>query len=175
MARLRPGAAARLQPEAAVHHLLHRPEAAIPADLQDPQAVAVLHQGHHPAADPQGQKKIVITSILAFAALGAGAQTAYDAMTFSENNYSGTARTIAMGNAFTALGGDLGSYGINPAGSAVNRYSQISFTPNLSSLSSSSEYFANPMDNAARSAVALISISVKDTDSKASPSVLWSI
>ncbi|MBQ1858095.1 MAG: hypothetical protein II142_07895 [Bacteroidales bacterium] len=95
-------------------------------------------------------KKIVITSILAFAALGAGAQTAYDAMTFSENNYSGTARTIAMGNAFTALGGDLGSYGINPAGSAVNRYSQISFTPNLSSLSSSSEYFANPMDNAAR-------------------------
>ncbi len=59
------------------------------------------------------------------------AQTAYDALLFSENNYEGTARTIAMGNAFTALGGDLGSIGINPAGSAVASYSQVTFTPGL--------------------------------------------
>ncbi|MCR5243297.1 MAG: hypothetical protein K6C37_00975 [Bacteroidales bacterium] len=74
-------------------------------------------------------KKIILTSLLAFAALGAGAQTADDALLFSENEYSGTARTIAMGNAFSALGGDIGSITLNPAGSAVNKYSQFSLTP----------------------------------------------
>ena len=59
------------------------------------------------------------------------AQTAYDALLFSENNYEGSARTVAMGNAFTALGGDLGSIGLNPAGSAVAGYSQITLTPAL--------------------------------------------
>lgn len=61
----------------------------------------------------------------------AGAQTAYDALTFSENNYEGTARSVAMGNAFTALGGDMGAININPAGSAVSNYSQITITPGL--------------------------------------------
>ena len=50
---------------------------------------------------------------------------------FSENNYEGTARSIAMGNAFTALGGDLGGITINPAGSAVSKYSQFTITPGL--------------------------------------------
>lgn len=62
----------------------------------------------------------------------AKAQTMYDALKFSENNYGGTARTMAMGNAFTALGGDLGSININPAGSAVVNYSQLTVTPSLS-------------------------------------------
>ncbi|MBR5299482.1 MAG: hypothetical protein IKU36_04425 [Bacteroidales bacterium] len=76
-------------------------------------------------------KKTLITIILAAAALGAHAQTAYDALLFSENEYEGTARTMAMGNAFTALGGDLGAVGINPAGSAVAKYSQFILTPAL--------------------------------------------
>ena len=59
------------------------------------------------------------------------AQGGYDAWLFSENNYEGTARTLAMGNAFTALGGDLGGVTINPAGSAVAGYSQITLTPGL--------------------------------------------
>lgn len=61
----------------------------------------------------------------------ANAQTAYDAWLFSENNYEGTARSVAMGNAFTALGGDLGGISINPAGSAVAGYSQVSLTPSV--------------------------------------------
>jgi hypothetical protein len=47
----------------------------------------------------------------------------YDGLTFSQNNYYGTARSIGMGNAMTAVGGDLGSIGINPAGSAVYNFS----------------------------------------------------
>ncbi len=74
-----------------------------------------------------------------FMAVCASAQTANDALLFSENNYEGTARTVAMGNAFTALGGDLGSIGINPAGSAVAGYSQITLTPSLTFSSSTTK------------------------------------
>lgn len=71
-------------------------------------------------------RKTAITILLSLASVAAGyAQTAYDALMFSENNYEGTARSVAMGNAFTALGGDLGAVTINPAGSAVANYSQI--------------------------------------------------
>ena len=77
-------------------------------------------------------KKTALT-ILLTAAFGvcSFAQSAYDAWLFSENNYEGTARSVAMGNAFTALGGDLGAVSINPAGSAVAGYSQITLTPSL--------------------------------------------
>lgn len=76
-------------------------------------------------------RKIFISMIIGLSAVCGYAQTAYDALLFSENNYEGTARTLAMGNAFTALGGDLGSIGINPAGSAVAGYSQVTLTPSL--------------------------------------------
>lgn len=76
-------------------------------------------------------RKAVLTIAAALTAIAADAQTIYDALRISERNYEGTARTVAMGNAFTALGGDLGSIGINPAGSAVAKYSQMALTPSL--------------------------------------------
>ncbi len=77
-------------------------------------------------------KKTAITILLAAMSMAATyAQTAYDALRYSENNYEGTARSVAMGNAFTALGGDLGAVTINPAGSAVAKYSQLTLTPGL--------------------------------------------
>ncbi len=74
------------------------------------------------------------------------AQSAYDALLFSENDYEGSARTMAMGNAFTALGGDLGSIGLNPAGSAVAGYSTITFTPGLT-FSASTTQGVSPYEN----------------------------
>lgn len=71
---------------------------------------------------------ILVLAVSSFICKG---QTAYDAWNFSENNYEGTARSIAMGNAFTALGGDLGAVTINPAGSAVAGYSQLTLTPSI--------------------------------------------
>ena len=62
-------------------------------------------------------------------AFGQGWQDAY---LFSQNEYGGTARSAAMGNAVTALGGDPGTIGINPAGSSVSSYSQFMFTSGLS-------------------------------------------
>lgn len=76
-------------------------------------------------------KKTALTLLLAAASAGLDAQTISDALRYSESNYEGTARTLAMGNAFTALGGDLGAVTINPAGSAVAGYSQITITPAL--------------------------------------------
>ena len=79
-------------------------------------------------------KKTAITLLLAGITASAGAQTMYDALNYSKSDYAGTARTVAMGNAFTALGGDLGDLGavtINPAGSAVARYSQVTVTPGV--------------------------------------------
>jgi len=75
---------------------------------------------------------LAAASAIAVASLTINAQNVNDALKFSVNEYEGTARTTAMGNAFTALGGDLGSIGINPAGSAVNSYSQYTLTPSVS-------------------------------------------
>lgn len=62
----------------------------------------------------------------------ASAQGWQDAYLFSQNEYGGTARSMALGNAVTALGGDAGTIGINPAGSSVSSYSQFMFTSGLS-------------------------------------------
>jgi hypothetical protein len=77
-------------------------------------------------------KKIIAAVFLLSLALQAGAQGWTDALNFSENDYLGTARSVGMGNAMTAVGGDLGSVTFNPAGSAVASYSQFTITPGLS-------------------------------------------
>lgn len=74
----------------------------------------------------------ILVAALMTASTLAGAQTLDDALTFANNDYYGTARTIGMGNAVTATGGDLGTIAFNPAGSAVASYSQVSVTPGLS-------------------------------------------
>ena len=74
-------------------------------------------------------KRIYIAGLLLFAAVSLQAQTLDGAILAAENNYYGTARSMALGNAVSALGGDLGSIGINPAGSAVANYSQVTFSP----------------------------------------------
>ena len=84
-------------------------------------------------------RKTIITIILSLTAAAVYAQNAADAYLFSENQYEGTARSLAMGNAFTALGGDLGSVTINPAGSAVSGYSQLTITPSFTFSSNTAE------------------------------------
>jgi len=71
------------------------------------------------------------------------AQTAEEALNFAQEYYEGTARTMAMGNAFTALGGDLGAIGINPASSGVMNCSQFAFSPSLTTSRSNTNYLGN--------------------------------
>ena len=91
-------------------------------------------------------KKTVITILMALVAVSSYAQSAYSALTLSENDYEGTARTAAMGNAFTALGGDLGAVSINPASTAVTKHSQLTITPGLS-IASTTAAGVSPYEN----------------------------
>lgn len=54
-----------------------------------------------------------------------------DALLFSRLGPSGTARTLGIGGANVALGGDFGSLSLNPAGLGFFTKSEISFTPGL--------------------------------------------
>ncbi len=88
-------------------------------------------------------KKTILFAAALTLSVAASAQTWQDALQLSENLYGGTARSIAMGNAMTAVGGDLGSIGINPAGSAVPNYSSAALTTGFS-ISAASATSANP-------------------------------
>ena len=68
----------------------------------------------------------------------------YDAYLFCENDYIGSAKSAGLSNAVTALGGDLGTIGINPAGSAVAGYSQLMITPALSISVGRTHYALSP-------------------------------
>ena len=53
-----------------------------------------------------------------------------DMYALSQVNFGfGTARSMAMAGAFTSLGGDLSSMGVNPAGLAMFRHNEISISP----------------------------------------------
>ncbi|WP_420601553.1 OmpP1/FadL family transporter [Flagellimonas sp.] len=69
--------------------------------------------------------KRISTFIMVFACAYASAQNINDVLRYSTENTLGTARFQAMGGAFGALGGDLSSLNVNPAGSAVFNYSQF--------------------------------------------------
>ena len=86
------------------------------------------------------KKSLLSAFVILALSCAAGAQNIYDAINLSENHYYGTARSMALGNAVTALGGDLGSVGINPAGSAVALYSQFVITPGISISSTGMSY-----------------------------------
>lgn len=76
--------------------------------------------------------KKIITIISAILTAGSVfAQGPADALLVAENHYEGTARSMAMGNAFTALGGDMGALTINPASSGVYRCSEFAISPSF--------------------------------------------
>lgn len=73
-------------------------------------------------------KKLLYTISIVLFAWTAFAQDMTDALRYSNYRISGTARSQAMGNAFGALGGDFTSLSINPAGAAVYRSSEFTFS-----------------------------------------------
>lgn len=66
-----------------------------------------------------------------------------DALLYSRQGPAGTARTLGLGGANVALGGDFGSLTNNPAGLGVFTKSEFSFTPGLGFGGSSSTPLAN--------------------------------
>ena len=68
------------------------------------------------------------TLIMGALCLGVNAQNINDVLRYGIEEGQGTARFQAMGGAFGALGGDLSSLNVNPAGSSVFNYSQFTVT-----------------------------------------------
>ena len=91
-------------------------------------------------------KKYILLSVLGIA-LGAEAQDISDVLRYSQSNINGTARFRAMGGAFTALGGDLSSISINPAGSAVFNNNQFGVTLSNYNKKNESEFFGTQVES----------------------------
>ena len=69
------------------------------------------------------------------------AQDITDALRYSTEGLTGTARYRAMSGAFGALGGDLSAIGVNPAGSAVFANSYATVTMNYNMRKAETTYF----------------------------------
>jgi hypothetical protein len=64
-----------------------------------------------------------------------------DALRYAQDDLNGTARFRAMSGAFGALGGDLSSLNVNPAGSAVFANNQMTLTLSSFNTKNKSNYF----------------------------------
>lgn len=71
----------------------------------------------------------------------AQSQEITDAVRFAQDNINGTARFRAMSGAFGALGGDLSSINVNPAGSAVFSNNQVAISLSSYNTKNNSNYF----------------------------------
>src|SRR5205085_9105126 len=95
-------------------------------------------------------KSLAYVSLISASAM---AQSPDDVIKFSENTFGTTARSLSMGGAFGALGGDFSVLSQNPGGLGVYHKSEFTFTPAfnlrdintdyLGSSSSDSRFFFN--------------------------------
>lgn len=86
------------------------------------------------------KRKIVLASALCLLFNLAHAQGEMDAIKLSQNDLTGTARSVAMGGAFGALGGDISGIAINPAGIGVYKSSEIVTTLNFQNVNTETEF-----------------------------------
>lgn len=74
------------------------------------------------------------------------AQTDIDALRYSGSSTTGTARFTAMSGAFGALGGDITGLSYNPAGIAIFRSSEFTFTPSIYSSTTTSHFLGSDFE-----------------------------
>jgi len=90
-------------------------------------------------------KKYLFGAALLLAATATHAQqdlnSAADAVRYTQDNLTGTARFRAMSGAFGAVGGDMSSIGVNPAGAAIFLYNSGTATLSSYNVSNKANYF----------------------------------
>ena len=86
-------------------------------------------------------KRLIVLIIMVLSNTVIHSQGISDALRYSQDNLNGTARFSAMSGAFGALGGDLSSLNVNPAGSAVFSNNQMAVTLSNNSIKNNSNYF----------------------------------
>lgn len=88
-------------------------------------------------------KKEILLFTLSVITMSIFGQTHMDALRYSQHTIGGTARSVSMGGAFGALGGDFSTLSSNPAGLGVYRKSEFTFTPEVYSSKTTSRYFGS--------------------------------
>lgn len=90
-------------------------------------------------------KKYIFSAAIVLAASATYAQqglnNAQNAVRYTTDNLTGTARFRAMSGAFGAVGGDLSAMTINPAGAAIFNYNSGTATVSSYNVSNESKYF----------------------------------
>ena len=92
-------------------------------------------------------KSVMFGAAACLLSTSASAQAAGDLLALSQYNYSfSTARSAALGGAFTSLGADLSSMSINPAGLGMYMSSDFGISPSLTWNNMQSTYLGTKSD-----------------------------
>ena len=86
-------------------------------------------------------KKILFLLIAGLTVSASYSQDVSDALRYSQDNLTGTARYRAMSGALGAVGGDLSSLSVNPAGSAIFNTNQVGVSFSNQNIKNNSNYF----------------------------------
>ena len=86
--------------------------------------------------------KQILGIAIAISTLTATAQNEVDALRYSTQNLTGSARYSAMGGAFGSLGGEFSALSSNPAGIGMYQFTEFTFTPSFNV--NSTKYAATP-------------------------------
>ncbi|MBK7965498.1 MAG: hypothetical protein IPK10_09545 [Bacteroidetes bacterium] len=92
-------------------------------------------------------KLLSIITLLLISSTFSRAQNDLDALRYSMLNYGSTARSLGMGNSFGALGADFSSLSGNPAGIAVYRRSEFTFSPMFSNRTTNANYLGQDISD----------------------------
>ena len=87
----------------------------------------------------------LLASLLTLITFNLFGQGVADALLYSQIAYEGTGRSMAMGNATGAMGGDITAVCINPAGLGLYRNSEMTFTTGLQHSFINSQYYDNTL------------------------------
>ncbi|MFW5644477.1 MAG: hypothetical protein ACOCZL_01060 [Bacteroidota bacterium] len=85
----------------------------------------------------------IVTGLLFLSTGFIKAQNEVDALRYSQNFHVGTARSLGLGGAIGAVGGDFTSLSVNPAGIGLYRGSEMTFSPALYWNNSTSDFLDN--------------------------------
>lgn len=91
-------------------------------------------------------KKYILSALL-FVAIGASAQSSYEAVRLFGSDLTGTARFVGMGGSMSALGADISVMSVNPAGIALYRSGDVSLTAGLLSYGIEADYNGSKSKN----------------------------
>lgn len=86
-------------------------------------------------------KKILFLFITGLTVSASYSQEVSDALRYSQENLTGTARYRAMSGAFGAVGGDISALSVNPAGSAIFNSNQVGISFSNQNIKNNSNYF----------------------------------